>query len=466
MKTFVLRLQVSSSAEDITMHFDTDNEVVIPMAVYERLDSTHVDASRRSTANRVLSYIDKLPVDEVFNLEKGYIQKNGSRFFVLDSQGSIDEKINKITGLSEYDKRIFQLCLELQAKEKDVRLISKSPVLRAKSRLLGIPAEPFKDELAPSLNDQYTGKGGKVIVSQNSFEKMYQGNNGIETTEILEQPTLGNLGFVENMFFQVASEYAPDNYILGRYTNGMIVPLQYVSQANMPNGLVPKNDDQKLMLECLLAPPKVAPMVVIKAPAGAGKTYCAIACALANLYNEKANSPYGSPKGIYEAITMSAPMIDMEKIGALPGDKDEKMAPYLQGLKDNIKNYYRGLHSEEELPKIYSMVNGLFSSRFIDLVPATYMRGRSLKNTCIICDEAQNYRPDLILDITTRGDDGAKIVYLGDPTQINNPECTSRYNGVTYASEAMKGEPTCWQLTMNHTVRSPLAEAAIRRMKK
>lgn len=464
MKTFVLRLQVSSSAEDITMHFGDDNEVVIPMAVYERMNTSHVGANRRSTADRVLNYIEQIPIEELCDVEKGFVQKNGSKLFILEASGSFDERIRKIPGLTEYDMRIFQLCLELQSKGKEVHLISKNHVLRTKSRQLGIIAEPFRDALAPALKDQYTGKGGRVMVSQNSFEKMYKGGDGIEIAEILEPPSVE---FLENMFFKVTPEYyQTGQYILGRYTQGRIVPLQYATPENLPKGLLPLNDDHKLMLECMLAPPEIAPMVVIKGPAGSGKTYTSIACALSRLYNSKNSSPFGSSKGIYEQILMAAPMIDMEKIGALPGDKEEKMAPYLQGLKDNMKNYYRNVDPEEELSKIYSQVNNLFGSRFIDLVPATYMRGRSLVKTFVINDEAQNYRPDLILDISTRAADGSKEVFLGDPTQINCPDCTSRFNGVTYASESMKGDPLCWQLTLEKTVRSPLAEAAIRRMRK
>lgn len=464
MKTFVLRLQVSSSSEDITKHFDSDNEVVIPMAVYERLNSNFVEPNRRSTAARVLNYIESLPVEDLCNIEKGYIQSNGSKLFLLNPTNKVDDKIHKQSGLTDYDKQIFQLCLELQSKGKEVVLISKNQVIRTKSKLLGIPAEPFKDELAPALHEQYSGKGGRVIVSQNSFEKMYKNCDGVETSEILESP---EVDFVENMFFKVTPEYfQTGKYILGRYTNGRIVPLKYAISENLPKGLLPQNDDQKIMLECLLAPPEIAPMVVIKGPAGSGKTYSSIACSLSRLYNQKNTSSIGTPNGIYEQIMMSAPMIDMEKIGALPGDKDDKMENYLQGIQDNVKNYYRMVDPEEDLSKIYSQVNCLFGSRFIDLVPATFMRGRSLHKYFVICDEAQNYRPDLILDITTRSGKSSKVVFLGDPTQINNPECSTRYNGVTYASEAMKGESVCWQVTLDKTVRSDLAEAAIRRMKK
>ena len=81
-------------------------------------------------------------------------------------------------------------------------------------------------------------------------------------------------------------------------------------------------------------------------------------------------------------------------------------------------------------------------------------------------DEAQNFDPSIILDITTRSGMSSKTVLMGDPMQINAPELNIRHNGVVYASEAMKGSPLAWQVTLSESVRSPLAREALRRMKK
>ena len=471
-KTFVLRQKALLSSKEITLNFHSDNEVVIPMIVYDKLGKGEVPKERKTTANAVLKYLEKIPKSELMDINKGYLQKNGSRLYLLNPISSkISDEVKKLSGINDYDKQIFQLCLDLTKQGKDVYLISKSPYLRGKADILGIKAEPFKDELAPELKDQYTGKGGTLVVSQESFEKLYDDSDeeGFAINEIIKKPE--NLTFVENMFFKVTTtdyhEYGVDKYILGRYEHGKIVPLKYLKEAKKKGlKIKPKNDDQKMLMECLLAPPDVAPLVVIKGKAGAGKTYCALATALSNLYSNDPECKYASSSGIYERIVVAAPMIDMENIGSLPGDLASKMGPYIQGVTDNIRNYFKNISDSRDVEEASKKTAELFFSNLLELAPATYMRGRSLENTFAIIDEAQNYNPDLILDITTRPTEGTKLVYLGDPTQIINPGCNSRYNGLVYASETMKGETVTWQVTLNATVRGSLAEAAIRRMKK
>lgn len=473
VKTFVLRTKVTTSSPTSTQNFGDDNEVVIPMPVYERLNTTHISYERRSNAIGILNYVSSLVSDNLssvaalHDVEKGLVQPNGSKLFILSPQSTIDEKIFALSGLEDYDRKIFQLCLELQKKGKDVRLISKNPVIREKAMLLGIHAEPFKDELAPALSEQYTGKGGTVLVSINTLEKMYDSEgNGISMDELLEEPTVD---IYENMFFRVSTRENESvkgkQYVLGRYSKGRILPLKYYKTV-LPDGFIAKNDDQKMMMECLLAPASIAPFVVIKGSAGAGKTFGAVSSALSNLDQYNDNDPKNI--GHYNTFLVSAPIVDMtkEKLGHLPGSMEEKAGPYLGGFTDNIKNYFRIKTPEATNCNIVDSVSELFDRKFVEITPANYLRGRSITNSFFMLDEAQNYDPSIILDITTRGGEGTKIILMGDPTQINNPDLNVRHNGVVYGSESMKGDPLCWQITLERSVRSPLAQAAIRRMRK
>lgn len=95
-----------------------------------------------------------------------------------------------------------------------------------------------------------------------------------------------------------------------------------------------------------------------------------------------------------------------------------------------------------------------------------YMRGRSIVKTYLIIDEAQNTTPDQIKGIITRAGKDTKIILLGDPNQIDRPFLDERTNGLSYASEHMKGSPLCWQITMTaqECERSALAMEAVRRL--
>lgn len=472
MKTFVFRSKVSTSSPFSPLNFGEDNEIVIPMAVYEVLGTKAISPERRRNASGLLSYIDSLTegnlekVNLLHSSKSGLVQKNGSRFYVLEAESKLfDSSIFKMKGLSEYDKRIFQLCLELKKAGKDVHLISKNHVVRQKAMILGINAEPFKDELAPSLKEQYTGMGGKIFTSLTSYIALEsrECDEGISIESLIEPPSVTP---VENMFYTLSTpekEYVNEHLVV-RYTNGKFVPLTYYRDY-CPEGYKALNDEQKMMMECLLAPASIAPLVIIKGSAGSGKTYGAISAALENIskYNDSQKNI-----GKYREFLVSGPVVEMipdQKLGYLPGNIDEKFSPYARGFADNIKNLLMAVSPELENTDISSTISELFERKFIEFEPANFLRGGSITNSFFMLDEAQNYSPYSMPHIITRAGHNCKIVLMGDPSQVSALDLSERFNGLVYASESMKGSPLVWQVTLPHSVRSPLAEEAIRRMK-
>ena len=95
-----------------------------------------------------------------------------------------------------------------------------------------------------------------------------------------------------------------------------------------------------------------------------------------------------------------------------------------------------------------------------------FIRGRSFVQTYLIIDEAQNMTPNQIKGIITRAGEGTKIILLGDPNQIDRPFLDERTNGLSYASEHMKGSELCYQITMtaDECERSALAMEAVKRL--
>ena len=94
------------------------------------------------------------------------------------------------------------------------------------------------------------------------------------------------------------------------------------------------------------------------------------------------------------------------------------------------------------------------------------MRGRSLVNSYIVVDEAQNCTIGQILEIITRAGKGSKVVLLGDPDQIDSPKLDRKNNGLSFAAERMKGSKLCAQITFDEseTVRSALAAEGAKRL--
>ena len=89
-----------------------------------------------------------------------------------------------------------------------------------------------------------------------------------------------------------------------------------------------------------------------------------------------------------------------------------------------------------------------FERGIVQIQAIGFLRGRSIVDTYFIIDETQNIEPDTIKSIVTRAGEGSKFVFLGDPTQIDNPNLTERYNGLVYLSEKMKGYPLFAQISL------------------
>ena len=136
-------------------------------------------------------------------------------------------------------------------------------------------------------------------------------------------------------------------------------------------------------------------------PAGTGKTYLAVAAAVAQLL-----------EGKYDRIILSRPAVEAgEKLGFLPGDIKEKVDPYLRPFYDAI---YELLPMDEAMRKIQSSM--------IEIAPLAFMRGRTLSNAFVILDEAQNATSTQIKMFLTRCGKNSRMVVNGDPSQVDLPK--------------------------------------------
>jgi phosphate starvation-inducible PhoH-like protein len=149
-------------------------------------------------------------------------------------------------------------------------------------------------------------------------------------------------------------------------------------------------------------------------PAGTGKTYLAVACAVEALANNEVNR-----------IILVRPAVEAgERLGFLPGDIGQKVEPYLRPLYDAL---YEMLG--------FDRVGKLLDRGVIELAPLAYMRGRTLNESFIILDEAQNSTVEQMEMFLTRIGYGSKAVIAGDITQVDLPKGT--VSGLRYAAEAL-----------------------------
>ncbi len=135
-------------------------------------------------------------------------------------------------------------------------------------------------------------------------------------------------------------------------------------------------------------------------PAGTGKTYLAVAHALCEILNHSRKK-----------LVLTRPVVEAgESLGFLPGDLSQKISPYLRPLYDAMQDL---------VP--FDMISRMEDNGIIEISPLAYMRGRSLKNSYIILDEAQNTTKEQMKMFLTRIGEGSKAVITGDITQIDLP---------------------------------------------
>ena len=150
-------------------------------------------------------------------------------------------------------------------------------------------------------------------------------------------------------------------------------------------------------------------------PAGTGKTYLAVACAVQQLVS-----------GEVEKILLVRPAVEAgEKLGFLPGDLSQKIDPYLRPLYDAL---FEMLGFKE--------TNQFIERNIIEVVPLAFMRGRTLNNSFIILDESQNATVEQMKMFLTRFGFGSKVVVTGDITQIDLPKNTQ--SGLVHSIDVLK----------------------------
>ncbi|WKY47471.1 PhoH family protein [Eubacteriaceae bacterium ES3] len=455
MKTYILDTNVLIQSPSALFSFD-DNNIVLPIAVLEDLDKLkNEDGERGANARESIRTLEHFR--QTANLIAGAPLNNGGFLRIELNCESVELPYGFRTDCN--DNRILKVCKGLQNKGENVILVTKDIIVRLKAQTMSIPAEDFFAEQSPTYTDQYTGRI-KIDCPDELFDELSRGGLNPDQTFILKaNGEKEAVNLVINQFVIICSELDSRKTRLGRFDGKRIVPLKTLNQE--PFGVKAQNVGQRFLQEALLEDAQRAPLVIVKGTSGTAKTFYSLAVGLSQTVNMDQNS--------YRKILITRPNAQFdENIGYLPGSEQEKIAPLLRPIIDNLEilldkpNQTRFQNEVESKKKIESYFNqGIITAEAIN-----FIRGRSITHTYLIIDEAQNLTPKQVKGIITRVGKGTKIVLLGDPQQIDNPLLDEKTNGLSYASERMKGSPLCYQLTMepDECLRSKLAYDAAQRM--
>lgn len=479
IKTYVLDTNVLIQAPYAVNCFE-DNRVVLPMVVLEELDHLKkAEGEKGANARAAIRMLEQLR--QKGDLLKGVKTEKGGWLRV--EKNFVDVELPPDLPEEKADNRILKVCRGLagwkgaeedsaereraQAKHANVApaesphiiLVTKDILLRIKAQIIGIRAEDFITEQVSDSDEQYMGRR-EVYVPEENIKDFKKKGIPVDVAYITDhEGKRGEPRLWENQFLVLKADQSSGKTVLGRVQKDRIMPLEY--RKSKPYGISPRNSGQYFLQEALMQPADKAPLVIVKGMAGTAKTFYSLAVGLEKLLN--------NPTGEYRRIMVSRPNAQFDTdIGFLPGDEQEKISPLMRPVIDNLELLIDSSEEKryENETELRGKVDEIFDRGIIQTEALNFIRGRSIVQTYLVIDEAQNMTPNQIKGIITRAGKGTKVILLGDPNQIDRPFLDERTNGLCYASEHMKGSELCWQVTLSaeECQRSQLAMDAVKRL--
>jgi PhoH-like ATPase len=437
-KIFVLDTNVLLQDPNAVFAFE-DNDVIIPAIVLEEIDSKKRLADEIGRNARFVSrLLDGFRAQG--KLHDGVLLENGGTLKVELNHRSFDKMQETFADMSN-DNRIIAVALNYAHEEKGkpdprpVIIVSKDTLVRIKSDVLGLTAQDYLSDRIVSLSDMYAGCLTLLIhpaVIDEFYSYRYLSVSSLQLSYKLHP----------HEFVILKDELGTSKSALLK-VNADGKRLEPLFLSNEPIwGIGARNVQQRMALELLLN--DEISLVTLTGKAGTGKTLLALAAGLMKIEDEHK----------YKKMLIARPVVPMGKdIGYLPGEKNEKLRPWMQPIFDNLEF----LFDTKKTGDIEKILAGMGS---IEVEALTYIRGRSIPGQFIIIDEAQNLSRHEVKTIVSRVGEGSKIILVGDPDQIDHPYLDASSNGLTYVVERFKNEAISGHITLERGERSNLAQLA------
>ncbi len=432
MKNYIIDTNVLLHDPNSLLSFE-ENAVLIPIEVIEEIDRFKRESSELGQNARMVSrMLDGFRGDG--RLSEGVKLPNGGKLkIVFQKNGHINGEAH-FNG-NTVDNRILSLAASIQkAQPKNATiLVSKDINLRIKADALGLQAEDYETDRV-FITDLYTGMMEMAVSTDKITAFRARGE--------LELPT--GKTYFPNEYCTLTDEANSKKAALTKVdtTGTKLVPI--IDSREGVWGIKPRNREQHFAFDALLD--DRVKLVTLMGKAGTGKTLLAMAAGLKRAVNDRE----------FRRLVVARPTISMGKeLGFLPGSLEEKLAPWMQPIHDALE-----MLSDLNMGHDHRRSGDLMRSGSIVVEALSYIRGRSIANQFMIIDEAQNLTPLEAKTIITRVGSGTKIVFTGDPYQIDNPYVDSSSNGFNYVVSRFRPEAIAAHIELQKGERSELAERA------
>jgi PhoH-like ATPase len=435
VKNYILDTNVVLHDPNALLNF-ADNNVLIPIEVIEEIDRFKRESSELGQNARTVSrMLDGFRGDG--SLSEGVKLPNGGKLkiaFQKNGNGHSNSD-SHILNSNSVDNRILAFAASVQkAQPKNPTiLVSKDINLRIKADALGLQAEDYENDRV-HIQDLYTG----MIEMSVSTERMtaFRANGELEIN--------GGKKYFPNEFCTLIDEANPKKAALTKVdaSGTKLVPIIDCREGIW--GIKPRNREQHYAFDALLD--DRIKLVTLMGKAGTGKTLMAMAAGLKRTVLDRE----------FRRLVVARPTISMGKeLGFLPGSLEEKLAPWMQPIHDALE-----MLSDLNMGHDHRRSGDLMRSGSIVVEALSYIRGRSIANQFMVIDEAQNLTPLEAKTIITRVGHGTKIIFTGDPYQIDNPYVDSSSNGFNYIVSRFRDQAIAAHIELQKGERSELAELA------
>lgn len=456
-KIFVLDTNVLMHDPTCLYRFE-EHDIFLPIMTLEELDNHKKGMSEIArNARQVSRMLDELLTFAGEDIASGIPLKAASKKLATGNLFLQTEAISDVlpAGLptSKADNAILTVLIHLQKKfsQRRVILVSKDINMRIKARSLGLPAEDyFNDKVLEDTDLLYSGslalpvdfweKNGVGMESWKKEGKTYYRIKGPLCPNLL----VNQFVWLESDGFSaIVKESAGKTAVLETLTD-------YTHPKHAVWGVTARNREQNFALNLLMNPE--IDFVTLLGQAGTGKTLLTLAAGLTQTLEQK----------IFSEIVMTRVTMPVgEDIGFLPGNEEEKMAPWMGALEDNLEVL---THSEDAGGSYggdwgKAATQDIVRSR-IKVKSLNFMRGRTFLKKLLVIDEAQNLTPKQMKTLITRAGPGTKVICLGNIAQIDTPYLTEGSSGLTYVVDRFKGWLHSGHVTLQRGERSRLADYA------
>ena len=429
MKNYILDTNVLLHDPNSLVNFK-ENNVLVPIEVIEEIDRFKRESTELGRNARTVSrMLDGFRGEG--SLSKGVDLPNGGKLKIAFHKDGLVEGFAK----DSVDNRILALAAHIQKSQPKnaTILVSKDINLRIKADAIGVMAEDYETDRV-FITDLYTGMVDLTISAEKMTAFRAKGELALD----------GGKRYFPNEYCTLTDEANPKKAALTKVdaTGTKLIPILDCREGVW--GIKPRNREQHFALDALLD--DRVKLVTLMGKAGTGKTLVAMAAGLKRVVNDRE----------FRRLVVARPTISMGKeLGFLPGSLEEKLAPWMQPIHDALE-----MLSDLNMGHEHRRAADLMRSGSIVVEALSYIRGRSIANQFMIIDESQNLTPLEAKTIVTRVGSGTKIIFTGDPYQIDNPYVDSSSNGFNYIISRFRDQAIAAHIELQKGERSELAELA------